>query len=102
MDKVLIYLTLLLVMVFATCSPVLAETARATFAVHCYDVGNSALDGHAGVIAVEKGWQGFREINRVEYNPQQVGLTQLESWLKQAGTYRATLESSLSGRGEKP
>lgn len=70
--------------------------ADATFAVHCYDVGASALAGKAGVVSVERGWSGAREVDRVVYDPQQVTLDQLEHWLKEADTYVGTLASSLS------
>lgn len=69
------------------------QTAQATFAVHCYDVGASALDGKPGVLAVERGWSGSREVDRVEYDPTKVSITQLENWLKAADTYISTLES---------
>jgi len=67
------------------------ETGHVTFAVGCYDVGAAALEKHLGVLTVEKGWQGFREVNRVEYDPHRVTVDQLEQWLKQAKTWRATL-----------
>jgi hypothetical protein len=68
------------------------QTAQTTFAVHCYDVGASALGGKPGVLAVERGWSGGREVNRVVYDPREVAITQLESWLKAADTYVRTLE----------
>ncbi len=54
---------------------------------------------------MEKAWQRyegdkFREINRVSYDPQQVGLKQLEDWLKEARTYRDTVENHLPDKGE--
>ncbi|WP_020676179.1 hypothetical protein [Geopsychrobacter electrodiphilus] len=70
------------------------ETAQITFAVGCYDVGAAALKDHPGVLDVEKGWQGFREVNRVQYDPQLVKIEQLERWLQQAETWRATLPTS--------
>lgn len=70
-----------------------AEMARATFAVHCYDVGAQALSARPGVISVKRGWSGSREVDRVIYNPQAVSLGQLEQWLKEAGTYVDTLEA---------
>jgi len=66
--------------------------ARATFAVHCYDVGADALRDRPGVLAVEKGWQGLHEVDRVNYDPRQVSVEQLEGWLKDAGTYMETVE----------
>ena len=78
-----------------------AGMAKATFAVQCYDVGASALTGKPGVVSVEHGWSGAREVDRVVYNPQQVSLGQLESWLKQADTYVSTLESTMNTMSEK-
>jgi len=74
-----------------------SDLAKATFAVHCYDVGASALDGKPGVISVERGWSGFREVDRVVYDPKQVSLGQLESWLKAADTYVSTLDATKNG-----
>ena len=70
--------------------------AKATFVVHCYDVGVSALEGRPGVISVEPGWSGPREVDRVVFNPGQVSVFQLETWLKEAGTYLGTLETERS------
>jgi hypothetical protein len=95
-----IILTGILVAMTAT-----AETppvmAKATFAVHCYDVGASALDGKPGVVSVERGWSGAREVDRVVYDPKQVSLGQLENWLKAADTYVSTLESATNETSEK-
>jgi len=49
------------------------------------------------VIEVEKGWQNFMEINRVTYDPELVGLQQLEDWLTQAETFRKRLEPVAQG-----
>jgi hypothetical protein len=70
--------------------------AKATFVVHCYDVGAHALDGKTGVLFVERGWSGSREVDRVVYNPEEVSIMQLEAWLKAAGTYVSTLEQTMS------
>jgi peptide methionine sulfoxide reductase MsrA len=71
-------------------------TKQAVFAVGCYDVGAAALENRPGVLQVHKGWQQdkwyhFQEVNRVEYDPQQVSVEQLESWLKEVWTWRETL-----------
>jgi hypothetical protein len=68
------------------------EAAKATFEVQWYDVGMSALEGQPGVMHVTKGWRGFKEVNRVVYDPQQITLEQMQQKLKQAGTYRKTVE----------
>ena len=52
----------------------------------------AALDGQPGVMHVTKGWRGFQEVNRVVYDPQQITLEQMQQKLKQAGTYRKTVE----------
>lgn len=75
--------------------------AKATFVVHCYTVGDDALSGKPGVISVDPGWSGAREVDRVIFNPQQVSLTRLENWLKEAGTYVSTLEVSTSSESVK-
>jgi hypothetical protein len=75
--------------------------AKATFAVHCYDVGANALIDKPGVISVERGWSGGREVDRVIFNPKTVTLGQLETWLKQADTYVGTLETEITTKPEK-
>jgi len=61
-----------------------------TFAVGCYDVGASALQGQPGVISVEKGWLGGKEVNRVVFDPAKISVPALEERLKGAGTYIGT------------
>jgi hypothetical protein len=75
--------------------------AKATFAVHCYDVGVHALEGKPGVVSVEPGWSGSREVDRVVYNPEEVSITQLEDWLKDANTYLGTLDDSMNNEPAK-
>jgi hypothetical protein len=55
-------------------------------------VGAAALEGRPGVISVEKGWQGFTEVNRVVYDPKIVTIEQMEEWLRGAGTFIRTLQ----------
>jgi hypothetical protein len=76
-------------------------TAEATFVVHCYDVGADALEGKPGVIAVERGWSGPREVDRVVYAPRDVTIKQLEAWLQAADTYGGTLEPPMNSMTEK-
>lgn len=52
----------------------------------------SALEGQPGVFQVSKGWRGFKEVNRVLYDPHTTTLEQLQLKLKQAGTYIKTVE----------
>lgn len=75
--------------------------AKATFAVHCYTVGVSALAGKPGVISVDPGWSGAREVDRVVFDPREVSVAQLENWLKDADTYISTLETSVNKEFEK-
>jgi len=86
-------LSVAVLLMLASAHAVAAETARATFAVHCYDVGARALENRPGVLEVERGWQGFREVDRVRFDPQQVSREQLERWLREAGTYVKTLDA---------
>jgi len=78
---------------FAT--PAFAEdtgTAKAVFAVHCYDEGKSALEGMKGVKRVEKGFRLFREINTVYYDPTMITVEEMEAALKKAGTFTETIQ----------
>jgi len=61
-----------------------------TFAVACYDVGASTLQGQPGVISVQKGWLGGQEVNRVTFDPKQVSVEGMEAMLRRAGTYIGT------------
>lgn len=84
-------------------SPAVAEEmnqkALRTFVVHCYDVGARSLEQRPGIVSVKRGWHGAEEINTVTYDPQQVTVPQMESWLKEADTYVRTL--SAGGEKEK-
>lgn len=79
-------------------SPVDAgDSESVTFVVHCYDVGARALENRPGVISVKRGWSGFREVDRVVYDPQQVNRGQLENWLREANTYVGTIAEGKGG-----
>lgn len=43
------------------------------------------------MLGVENGWLESSEINTVQYEPEQVTIEQLESWLKNSGTYIRTV-----------
>jgi len=76
-------------------APAFAEdtgTAKAVFAVHCYDEGKSALEGMKGVKRVEKGFRRFREINTVYYDPTVITVEEMETALKKAGTFTETIQ----------
>jgi len=70
-----------------------AGTATAIFAVGCFDVGASALQGRKGIVSVGKGWLGSSEINKVVYHPDEVSVKQMEDWLNDSGTYRRTIST---------
>ena len=40
---------------------------------------------------MERGWRGSSEINRVVCDADQVGPAQLETWLRESGTYIRTV-----------
>jgi hypothetical protein len=98
MQSMIFSATFLTLLIFATgaTAETTPQSAKATFAVHCYDVGASALDGKPGVLNVERGWSGGREINRITYDPRDVSIKQLENWLKAAGTYVSTVEQPMN------
>jgi hypothetical protein len=54
-------------------------------------MGAAALEGRPGVVSVEKGWRGTSEVNRVVYNPEEVTVAQMESWLRKVGAYVRTV-----------
>lgn len=91
------YKIILLLIAVALPIPAVADGSdQATFVVACYDVGARALQGRPGIIQVEKGWQQdtaghYVEVNRVEYDPEQIKLEQLEELLQTARTWLATL-----------
>ena len=55
-------------------------------------MGKAALEGLNGVIRVEKGFRGFKEINTVFYDPTLITITEMEEALKKSGTYRETVK----------
>jgi len=69
------------------------DTAKAVFAVHCYDEGKDALKNMKGVAKIDRGFRNFQEINTVYYDPKQVSIDDLEQALKKSGTYVETLPS---------
>lgn len=93
----LVNLLVLTILLPAGCSSseVPAGAASATFVVHCYDVGAAALEGRPGVLEVERGWHGLREVDRVLYDPRRVDVSQMEQWLKEADTYVSTIGDAI-------
>ena len=69
-----------------------AGVSKAVFYVAWYDVGKAALEGLQGVIKVEKGFHGSREINTVIYDPALITTGEMEKALREAGTYRGTVK----------
>jgi hypothetical protein len=56
-------------------------------------VGKAALEGLKGISKVENGFEGFREINKVYYDPTLITIEEMEETLKKAKTYDSTLRS---------
>jgi copper chaperone CopZ len=55
-------------------------------------VGKRALEGLDGVKKVKSGFKNGREINRVTYNPSLITIEEMVDALKDAKTYRGTVE----------
>jgi hypothetical protein len=55
-------------------------------------VGKAALEGLRGIKKVEKGFEDFKEINRVYYDPALISIEKMEEALKRAETYRGTVK----------
>jgi len=53
-------------------------------------VGKAALEGLPGVETVTRGFQGFREINTVTFDPATISVREMVDELTRAGTYRGT------------
>ena len=85
---------LISLLLMASCSygEVPVGKSKATFVVHCYTVGEHALGGQPGVISVTPGWSGSREVDRVVFDPEKITVEQMQELLRQAGTYRETIE----------
>jgi len=64
-----------------------ASDSKATFTVQWYDVGQDALEGLEGVKKVEKGFRGSKEINTVYYDSEVITIEEMETALKDAGTF---------------
>lgn len=64
-------------------------------------MGKAALEGLHGVIKVEKGFRGAREINTVTFDPAEITVEKMVEALTRAGTYRGTamppIDASLPG-----
>ena len=69
-----------------------ANISKAIFYVEWYDVGKAALDGLRGVIRVDKGFHGVKEINTVLYDPALITIKEMEKALKDAGIYEGIVE----------
>jgi len=53
-------------------------------------VGKAALEGLPGVKKVETGFRGWREINKVFFDPAEITVEKMEEALTRAGTFRGT------------
>ena len=69
-----------------------AGVSKAVFYVSWYGVGKAALDGLEGVMKVENGFRGSKEINTVFYDPAIITIKEMEKALKEAGTYGGTVQ----------
>ena len=95
-----LFLILLTLLVFGISNKAVSDLktdshAKAVFYVHWYDVGKSALEGLNGVSLVTNGFQDFKEINTVFYDPEKITIEDMVKALKDAGTYRGLAETSL-------
>jgi hypothetical protein len=55
-------------------------------------VGKAALEGQPGVKNVSNGWRGFKEINKVLYDPDLINIEEMVRILEKSGTYRGTAQ----------
>ncbi len=69
-----------------------AAESNVTFTVEWYDVGQDALEGLKGVKKVDKGFHDSKEINTVYYDSEIVTIQEMETALKEAGTYVGTVD----------
>ena len=76
----------------ATTQDTNSPTATATFNVDWHDVGKAALDGLKGIKRIQVGWNARGEIDAVTYDPAQITLQEMESRLKDVGTYLGTVK----------
>ena len=53
-------------------------------------MGKAALEGLHGVKKVENGFRGWREINKVLFDPAEITVEKMVEALTRAGTYRGT------------
>ena len=91
--RLIIALSILcLIIILAGFSEAVAAEASATFTVEWYDVGQDALEGLDGVNKVTKGFRDSKEINTVYYDSEKISIQDMETALKEAGTYTGTLE----------
>ena len=96
-----VILILLTIFLLGTASHALSNSStdsqsKATFYVHWYDVGKSALVGLNGISHVTKGFKNFKEINTVFYDPKTITIEDMVKALKAAGTYRGLAEWAFS------
>ena len=76
----------------ALSNPKADSQSKATFYVHWYNVGKSALEGLKGVNHVTMGFKGFKEINTVFYDPKKITIEDMVNALKAADTYHGLAE----------
>jgi hypothetical protein len=65
--------------------------SKVTFKVKCYDEGRAALRGLQRIQEVESGFHYLHEVNTAYYDPKMITIDEMETALKKAGTYVATI-----------
>ena len=100
-----LFLILLTLLVFGISNKAVSDLktdshAKAVFYVHWYDVGKSALEGLNGVSHVTNGFQDFKEINTVFYDPEKITIEDMVKALKDAGTIADWLKYLCHERSE--
>lgn len=56
--------------------------------------------GRKGIDKLSSGWLGTSEMKRVRFDPEKVTVQEMESWLKQAGTYIRTVPIENNYQGD--
>ena len=65
---------------------------KVIFKVKCYDEGKAALQGLNGIYKIETGFHYLHETDTVYFDPKAVTIEEMESALKNAGTYVETIK----------
>jgi copper chaperone CopZ len=68
-----------------------AGMSKVIFKVRCYDEGKAALQGLNGIQKIETGFHYVHETDTVYYDPKLITIEEMETALKNAGTYVETM-----------